>query len=240
MTLSLMFSFNFTKIPVVFGLLAILFSGCGFWKKTTDAEPSQNLPVSDDLKSEIPFSTREPERFQAEIVVTTGEIERVTLTARSGANRRYDFNYGTKNQLTSLQADKNYLLLPEKKIYAEATAPPPAAADDWANFLTTEWLSEKSAASFEKLETTGNLTKYRVKPGANETAEILIFVDEKLGLPFKEEFYGGEAGQKTLLYTVELRNFKPEPDDGLFAVPKDFRKVPVDELRRTAAKEESK
>lgn len=226
-----MFSSNLTKFFAVLALIFSLFSGCRFWQKTPDANSSPEAPaVSEDLKSAIPFSTKEPEQFQAEIVVTANETERRTFIARNGANRRYDFNAGAKNQVTNLQTDKNYLISTERKIYAETGAAQNGSADDWENFLTTEWLNENHEASVEKLETVDNLTKYRVRLGA--ASEIMISVDEQIGLPVKQEFYSVSGEQKTLVYAVELRNLKLKTDENLFAVPTDFRRVSAEEFRK--------
>lgn len=227
-----MFSFNFTKFFAVFALFFLLFSACRFWQTGGNESSNKTTSVSDDLKSEIPFSTKEPEQFQAEIVVSANETERKTFAARNGANRRYDFNFGAKNQLTNLQTDKYYLILSEKKIYAETGATQNISTDDWTNFLTTEWLNQKTDANFEKLETTDNLTKYRVKLGASEQSEVLIFVDAQIGLPMKQEFYSIKGEQKILTYSVELKNLKLKTDESLFTVPTDFKKVSVEEFRK--------
>ncbi len=233
-----MFSSNLTKFFAVFALIFSLFSGCRFWQKTTDTNSSPTPAVSEDLKSAIPFSTKEPEQFQAEIVVTANETERKTFVAKNGANRRYDFNFGAKNQLTNLQTDKNYLISTEKKIYTETGTAQSSSADDWENFLTTEWLNQNHEASFEKLETTDNITKYRVGLGASVLSEMLISIDEQLGLPVKQEFYAIIGEQKVLTYTVELKNLKLKTDENLFAVPTDFRRVSTEEFRKILQKQE--
>jgi hypothetical protein len=227
-----MFSFNLTKFFTVFALIFLLFSACRFWQTGNNNTSNKTPTVSEDLKSEIPFSAKEPEQFQAEIVVTSNESERKTFVARNGSNRREDFNFGAKNQLTNLQTDKNYLILPNKKIYAETNAAQSISTDDWTNFLTNEWLSEKHDASFEKLETIGNLTKYRVKLNDSDSSEMLIFVDENIGLPMKQEFYSTNNGQQILTYTVELKNLKLQTDENLFAVPTDFKKVSIEDFRK--------
>ena len=235
-----MFSSNLTKFFVLAGLIFLLFAGCRFWQKTNDANSDQAPPVADDLKSEIPFATREPERFQAEIVVTANETERRTFVARSGANRRWDFNFGAKNQITNLQTDKNYLILPGRKIYVEKTASAAfAEPDDWADFLTTEWLSAKREAKFEKLETNGNLTRYRVDLGSPASTEIFIYIDETLGFPVRQEFYAVAAGgQKTLAYLFELKNLKLETDGDVFTLPADYKKVSAEEFGKISNSEE--
>ncbi len=227
-----MFSFNLTKFFTGFALIFLLFSACRFWQTDNNNTSNKSPAVSEDLKSAIPFSAKEPEQFQAEIVITTNETERKTLIARNGANRREDFNFGAKNQLTNLQTDKNYLILPNKKVYAESETAQSISTDDWTNFLTNEWLSEKHDASFEKLEAIDNLTKYRVKLNASDSSEILMFVDETVGLPMKQEFYTTNNGQQTLTYTVELNNLKLQTDANLFAVPTDFKKVSIEDFRK--------
>ena len=227
-----MFSFNLTKFFTVFALFVLLFSACRFWRTNNNNTSNKSPTVSEDLKSAIPFSAKEPEQFQAEVVVTANETERKTFVARNGVNHRYDFNFGAKNQLTSLQTDKNYLILSDKKIYAETNTAQSVSTDDWTNFLTNEWLSEKHDASFEKFETIDNLTKYRVKLNAADSSEILIFVDETVGLPIKQEFYTTTNGQQILTYAVELKNLKLQTDENLFAVPTDFKKISIEDFRR--------
>jgi hypothetical protein len=235
-----MFSSNLTKFFALAALIFLLFAGCRFWQKTNGADSSATLPaVADDLKSEIPFTSREPERFQAEIVVTANDSERTTFVARDGANRRWDFNFGAANQLTNLQTDKNYLILPGKKIYAEKTASPALAEpDEWANFLTTEWLSAKHAANYEKLETSDNLTRYRVDLGANNANEVYIYIDETLRLPVRQEFYAVADGQKTLTYRFELKNLKLETDGDIFTLAAGLKKVSAEEFGKILRSEE--
>ncbi len=235
-----MFSSNLTKFFALAWVVFLLFAGCRFWQKTNDANSNATPAVAEDLKSEIPFSTKEPERFQAEIVITANDTERKTFVARDGANRRWDFNFGAKNQLTNLQTDKNYLILPDKKIYVEKPASQAASApDEWTDFLTTEWLSAKTEASYEKLETSENLTKYRVNLGSPASNEVYIYIDETLGFPVRQEFYAVVAGgQKTLTYRFELRNLKLETDSNLFAVPPDFKKVSAEEFGKILSSSE--
>jgi hypothetical protein len=234
-----MFSSNLTKFFAAFALIFLLFSGCRFWQKTNDAD----LPppaVSDDLKSEIPFAAKEPEEFQAETIVTAGAIERRTFVARRGPLRRYDFNFGAKNQVTRLETDKTYLILPDKKIFAEMIAEQTAAADDWTDFLTTEWLSEKRPARFEKLETAENLTKYRVRSGDDEASEVFVYIDEKSGFPVKQEFYAATGAERVLTYKFELKNLEFRADENLFALPADLRKVSAEEFRKILRDDEQK
>jgi hypothetical protein len=235
-----MFSSNLTKFFALATLSLLLFAGCRFLSKTSDANSSAAPPVSEDLKSVVPFSTKEPERFRAEMVVTAGATEHRTFVARNGANRRWDFNFGAKNQLTRLQTDKSYLLSPAQKIYTEMDAGQTVSPDEWAAFLTTRWLNEIPGAIFEKLEAAENLTKYRVRLDESSASEIIVFIDETHGLPVRQEFYSVAGEQKSLTYTFELKNLKLETDADLFAVPPDFRPVAAEEFWKRQRSEEQK
>jgi hypothetical protein len=206
---------------------------CRWWADTDNQKPGLTPFITDELKSKIPFSTKEPEQFQTELVVKLlNNAERRTFLARNGNKQRFDFNFGTKHQITSLQTDKNYLVLPEKKIYTEVGKSSIALPDEWTAFLTTVWLNQKYEASFEKLETSASLTKYRVRIAESGFSEVLIYIDEAFNLPVRQEFFSGTDERKNLIYTVELKNLKLQTEESLFALPTDFRKVPEEELRK--------
>jgi hypothetical protein len=227
-----MLSFNFIKFFGVFAFVLIFSTACRFWQKTVGEKPSPTPFTAEELASEIPFSTKEPEIFQVEIVVTVGETENKIFVARRGALRRFDYNAGAKNQVSMVQSDKNYLIKQSKKIYAENASASFSDAESWTDFLTTEWLNSKTDAKFLKLDAENNLSKYRVRFGDAEKSEIVIFIDENAGFPVKQEFYSLEGEQKTLTMTVELKNLKLEAAEDLFALPKDFRKVSREEFAK--------
>lgn len=231
-----MLSSNSVKVFFIVFFALTLFSACRWWQKAENETPAPTPFVAEEIKSGIPFSTKEPENFQAEFVVMTGEKEDKTFVARgSGNNRRYDFNYGQKTQVSVVQTadSKSFLIFQDKKIYAENLNN--AAAQNLENpfdFLTTEWLNQKADAKFESLGAENSLMKYRVSLGAGQIAESIIWVDEKISLPVKQEFYSIIGEQRILNFTFEMKNFKPQADIGLFEIPKDFRKVSVEEFHK--------
>jgi hypothetical protein len=228
-----MFSFNLIKFFGVFAVVLFISSACRFWQKPAGENPAPAPYVAEELVSEIPFSTKDPEVFQAEIVTTAGGSEKVVFAARNGARRRFDFPHGA-SRISVIETDKNYLLVNSRKIYAENPAQTIATpGDEWSEMLTTEWLSARQSAKFFKLEAENNLTRYRVtfnEAGAAQS-ESLIYIDDAAGILVKQEFYSLADGQRTLTMTIELKNLKLEAADELFAVPKDFKKVSADELR---------
>ncbi|MCD9186398.1 MAG: hypothetical protein LUM44_08180 [Pyrinomonadaceae bacterium] len=234
-----MFSSGVIKKIAVCVLIVSTASACRFWQDRGNGTPTPTPESFEEIKSQIPFSTKEPDVFQAEFVTTANETERKIFKARNGVNRRFDYNSGTENEITFLQTDKRYLILPKQKIYAEDVSPTGVAAfDEKTDFLTTEWLNERTEANFEKLETVENLTKYRVLLDGKNASEILVYIDESLQMPVKQEFFSVNGDRKTLLFTFEIRNLKLQTNENLFAVPNDFKKVSAEELRSRIGKDE--
>lgn len=230
-----MVSSNSAKVFFISFLAFTLFSSCGWWQKAENKTLSPTPFVAQEIKSGIPFTTAEPENFQAEFVLTTGETEDKTFAARSGDNRRYDFGSGQKSSVSVVQTadNKSYLIFRDKKIYAENfTGELVQDAENPFDFLTAELLGQKADAKFEALGAEGGALKYRASLGENQLAESIIWVDENNGLPVKQEFYSTNSEQRTLNFTFEMKNFKPQAEAGLFEIPKDFRKVSVEEFRR--------
>ena len=201
-----------------------------------------------------PFATKEPERYQAVRVVSTsggsdsaggeaapGEI-RVTTIARDGARRREDYETSGLTVSFLELPGASYLLLPERKLYAELRPEAGGAADSGKAGMEPvlppdKLLNEvRPQSRYEKLGTeTINgraAVKYRVTlrgqvGAAKETAiESLIWVDESLGMPIKTEM-SSPAGAKV---SMELRDIKETVDESLFNLPEDYRKVAAGEI----------
>jgi hypothetical protein len=223
--------------PVKSFLLALVFlslaSGCRFWQNTEDTNTSPGGQVFTEDNNELPFSTREPEVFQARIAVTSGGIERVSFVAKNGLKRRYDFGAGEKNATVWLRTDREYLLLPGKDIFAEQQAP--AGGDTLPGepeSLTAEWLNARTGSDFEAVGIENGTKKFIVKLNGSAASEAVIFIDEVTGLAVRQEFYSINGEQRDLLYSVEMRDVKMEAGDELFAIPKDYRKVTMAELQK--------
>lgn len=230
-----MFSTNSAKVLLVFFFALTLFSACNF-RQESENETSAPTPfVAEELKSDIPFVNKEPKNFQAEFVVTANGKTDIIFAARNGGKRRVDYNFGEKNQFSFVQtADgKDFLMLKDKKIYAEnLNNSGVSGAENPFDFLTTEWLNQKADVRFEKSGAENGLTKYRAILGENGKSEVLVWIDEKIGLPVKQEFYSVSGEQKTVNFSFEMKNFKLQTDENLFEVPKDFRKVSIEEFRK--------
>ena len=224
-----MFLSNLRKSFIASGLLLIGFSACWLWQKN-DNKPA---PLIIEEKGEFPFSAKEPDVFQCDIVTTAEEISQTYFYARKRERWRYDFHRGDDDQVSSLQTDKHYLISYRKKIFTEIASGPdavskPTPLDD----LTNRLLKRGERAEFEEIGRENNLTKYRVRTGDSGASEVVIFVDPVNGLPVKQEFYSVRGDKKTLGFSVELRNLSLDVDDSIFAIPMGFRRVSIDEFRK--------
>jgi hypothetical protein len=237
-----MFSSNPAKLFYLALCFSIGFSACGFWSRRAENSNAANPTpfTAQEIPSEIPFANREPEVFQCEIIVSNfinGEKqERKTFVARSGNRRLTIFAAGEKAEVAFLQTNDAgaFSISQEKKVYTEnagGRASPVSNSENFNDFLTVAWLNAKASAAFENLGAENGFDKFRVRLNESDASEILIYVDENLKIPVKQEFYSRAGDEKTLLYTVELKNFQTQTDEKFFELPpKDFRKVSREEF----------
>ena len=192
-----------------------------------------------------PFQTKEPERYQATRVVTTGEgAGSQTFIARDGVRRREEYAEGEGGRVAYLQLPEgSYALLPAKKLYAELKTEPVGGGDRAASvppdFSPEKLLNEaRPETVYEALgEESLNgrrVVKYRVTvrdpKAGGVAAESLVWVDEGLGMPVKTETTSSGAR-----VTTELRDVTETVDAALFELPADYRKVSPEELFAQAA-----
>ncbi len=223
-------SLKFTCLPI---LLLANFSACSWWQSADNSNALKDAEIIADIYSDVPFSTKEPENFQAEIVVSSfandNKTEQKYFIAKSGEKSLQKFYAGSENERSLLRMSGNEIFLINNKLknYREISNDKSKAFSDDSLIknLTSKLLNEKASANFEKLGTEKNLTKYRVKFEDAKNSEILIFVDGKIKLPVRQEFYSVAGDKKTLIYAIEIRNFKPQADEKLFELPKGFRRV---------------
>lgn len=219
----------------VFILLLLICSSCRLFQSSNTNMPKPFTP--EEIKSDIPFSNKEPEVFQAEIVITANGAESKKFIARNGAKQRFDYNVGAKNQVSVIQTDKIYTFLQAKKIYTETNFGKDFPIQD---DFTSGLLNLKSEAEFTKIGTENNLTEYRINFPQNEKSEMQIFVDENLQIPVKQIFYSLENGEKLAVMTIEVKNFKLEAAEDLFILPNDYKKVSAEEFKKALQSENEK
>lgn len=227
------------RVKIFFFLAVTVLQACAFWRAERSAPAGFS---AGETKSEVPFSTIEPDVYQAEVVLTNyagGEkTERKIFAAKNGEKLRSD--YESKISFLQRGAGEKFLIHNGKKIYADGQTNSniPALTDEGLrDFLTNKWLNEKASARFENLGTENNLTKYRVVLEDSQTSEMLIFIDENLKIPVRQEFYSINGKQKNLFFSMEIRNLNLEADEKLFELPKDFKKVSTEEFQKVIWRE---
>jgi hypothetical protein len=214
-----MFLSNPVKIFHAVCCLSIVFAGCSLWR----GNENSTVTFASPPKSDYPFVAREPEVFQAELVVQAGESERRMFIARSGEKRRIDYDLGSDDQHGVIISDKEYLLFFKRKVFEERSMTSNAAA--LYEPLSAQILSTRDYADFDEISRNGSLVQFRARINDSSNSEALIFFDEAVGLPVKQEFYSIEGEERKLQYSSELRNFSTTVDQATFQIPAGFKKV---------------
>jgi hypothetical protein len=247
---------------VVFFLLTLSIAGASCKRSEVAGNANGGTGTGETPAGETfttpPFSTKEPERYQAK-VVTAGSLgensnipgmsllkTREMLVARDGERRRMDAEPAPGMKMSFLQLPSGtYVLVPEKKIYAEFA---PGGAKERARNLSSDFSPDKllnqfaGGARYEKLgaeDLNGRATmKYRVTltsksdEGKGGTTESLIWIDDALGMPVKSETTVTGGQMNGVKFSMELRDIRQDVDQSLFELPPDYKKVDYQEIQR--------
>ncbi|HEV8591916.1 MAG TPA: hypothetical protein VGQ55_07415 [Pyrinomonadaceae bacterium] len=207
-------------VPVLF------FCGCSSGTENS----SRQIPLVADEKPAVPFLTSEPERFQAEIVVKTGDVEEKYRIARDGVRRRIDYSVDQPDGRATLITDREYLIDYKRKVFTAATQNPSAVEND--DELVLHLLNHRDHTDFIDLGTENGLKKYQAKINDSDGSEVFLYIDPATNFPMKQEFFSVDGDARELLYLVELQNVTLEPDAALFELPSGFREVAISEFRK--------
>lgn len=208
-------------IPFVI-FLSLIVGGCP-WRQGPE---NTAVPVIAEPKSDIPFPTKEPEVFQADVVRGTDTRSELSFYARKNGKWRYDFFLNEDRRLSKLHTDKMYSVDHGKKVYAEEpVGQTSTAGPDFVNDLTFGLLHKREYSKFEDLGRDGNLRKFRVKIGDSPAGESIIYFDEALGLIVKQEF----IVDGSVSFRLELKNVSLEVHDSLFKLPQGFKRISWEE-----------
>lgn len=213
-----------------FLLILIVFQACQLWQDKPQNSTNSTVSVQ-EAKSDIPFSTKEPETFQADFIFSDVDHgERKIFVARQEKKLRIDYEDGSS--LLQLTETGSFLINHQHQIYAEKvfqTANPEKTEETLQDFLTIEWLNEKDEVKFESLPPENGLLKFKALLGASE---VLIYFDENLQMPVKQEFLHVVGEQRDVLYRTEMKNFKPLTEPSFFELPKNYRQVSLSEYQQ--------
>jgi hypothetical protein len=223
-------------------------------RRIESQKPAISAPANTtEFRSVPPFSTKEPERYQATRIISSVENKdepatmiSKTFIARDGDRRREEYEPGTKETVIYLDIPVGrFLLSPGKKLYTDidpASGNPDASRSDsdsdlggvaspvLPDFSPERLLNETpTLARYEKLgsETINQraTTRYRVTAKDTSNGSVtLIWIDDELGLPLRSETSSTTGGHPATL-TVDLRDLKDTVDPRIFELPGDYEKV---------------
>jgi len=212
---------------------------------STDAA-SQDLA----LLTTPPFSTKEPQRYQAVRTITSngkdnGEpVVTKTLIAREGSMRREEYETHGGHTVVFLEIPQGkFVLLPAAKLVAAMTDSPEAEEGASRSELSTDFLLNQTPTEtrYQRLGPEAvsgrGATKYRVltRSAATEVTpdtQTLIWIDDELGIPVRSETTSNAEGG-AVTSKMELSDIRLNVDPNIFRLPADYRKVALNALYST-------
>jgi hypothetical protein len=222
---------------------------CGFQLlacRSSQESPNSDVGSTNTRKTALttpPFSTKEPDRYQAKRITTfintesagnpSSSLINEVLIARDGEKRREEFSAGVNGRIVYFELPAGrYLVLPATKVYADLNTTDPAQETDESVELSADQLVNEShaPATYEKLGSESiegrSTIKYRVATVSKveSQSETLIWIDETLGIPIRSETMSTSSGRSSKV-TVELKDIRLDLAEGLFSWPADYKKV---------------
>jgi hypothetical protein len=180
--------------------------------------------------SEPPFQNEEPDRYQTYILQTTPSETVKFFVARDGDNWRIDSAYGTPVQATSLHTDKEYMIAPVAKAFAEYESV--HGYDERPNMvheITYGLINGRENAVYEKVGQGSRVVQFKYVDSKGK--EAIVTYDESMSFPLKKEIFGTKDGAKTLEASVTLEGFTTNVDRANFELPKDLKKISPQEMK---------
>jgi hypothetical protein len=90
--------------------------------------------------------------------------------------------------------------------------------------------NSRDVATYEMIGTEGELTRYKMTDAKGN--EAIITLDTARGVPVKKEIYTLADSGRSLKMTVIIEDFRLEADPASFELPKDFKRVPMGEMKK--------
>ena len=179
---------------------------------------NQTAVLDQRVTAEFPFSTKDPDIYQATLIVESGAFRDKWFVARKNEKWRIDFFENGELSRSKVSSDAVYLIDHKKKSYVTN-----AGNADSLDDLTDKFFKGTEYRSFKEIGHDGDFVKYTVTDSAGKTNAI-IFVDAHNGLIMKQEFIASDRpGSIPFVYRVE--DLKFEVDDTVFAIPAGFRRA---------------
>jgi hypothetical protein len=251
------------------GFAAVMLAGCGGTTTVTTTNTalgnsgnvtfnSNSAVNSNSAPASAGVEAREPDQYQATVrvkVEATGQQQASVLptlsanVARSGDDRRMEFTMPAGGRVIFLdKAGTNYLILPDKKQYAELTKEAvgfevrrmlmpetivkQAKGLPGVRFVGEEQMNGRTVNRYEY----GSVTNTNSQAGQVETKAFLL-VDKETGLPLRSETVaesqsgGSVQGFSGMRFLTEISDIKSSPEAGIFDLPTGMEKIEASQVR---------
>lgn len=261
---------NKTLVFSFFILSAVLFQGCPApttnINTNVNAANNANSSNANSMNSNMNMSnttssmveTKEPDQYQALVKLkfeTTGE-QKLTIpgelqarVARSGQNRRMEFNMPNGEKLVYLEiGDKNLVVIPNRKQYAELNKEttgievrsmmmPAQIVNQVKNIKGVQRAGEEKYGSREAIKYQYDAVTDTNSKAGNVETKSFIYVDKETGLPLHSETTAASMTQnyqgiQGLRVVTDMTDIQTNVDPSLFAEPTDFAKVQPEQVKQ--------
>ena len=218
-----MFLSNSRKFFLLIGFCTLLFQACG----SSQTAANKDLGPVPGSKGQFPFSTTEPDVFQADIVVTSGQTEEHWFFAKMRDKWRLDFFHGSELWMSQIRSDKLYRVDHQKKTFWETSdSGRPGGVPAPANDMIRSFFRSEEHREFDEIGRENGQIKYKVRDADAASGEVFIYIDAASGLMVKQEFTARkiENADAPVSYIYELRNYKTEVDERTFFIPESYKR----------------
>ena len=212
----------------------LLIALCSFFLQacsSSQTNEKKDISLTVDTKSEFPFSTKEPEVYQADIVTASDGYEGRYFFARKGDRWRYDLFRRDVQTISEIHSDRLYRISHRNRVYcelplqSETSVPGPFGNNEMGLNLFPRGHEHYE---FEEIGREGSVIKYKIRSGLTGKCDTLIYVDTVARMITKQEFLDADGNKN---YVYEIKNLKLEVDDNIFQLPEGYRKVTLDEYK---------
>ena len=210
-----MFLSNLPRPFLLIVAFTLVMQACG----SSQTNENKELSLTGESTSEFPFSVKEPEAYQADIVVTAVGTETRWSVARNGEKWRYDIYAGSEMTVSQIRSDKLYYIDHRKKVFWEMSEKPGTGE---IGDIARSFFRGYEHNDFDETGREDNIIKYKVRPVDKRPGSIVVSIDTASGMMIKQEFLAADGGVQ---YVYELRNLKLSVDDSTFAIPPGYQKI---------------
>lgn len=210
-----MFLSNLPRPFLALIAFTLVMQACG----SSQTNENKEVSLTGESTSEFPFMVKEPEIYQADVVVTVGGTETRWSVARNGEKWRYDIYAGAALTISQIRSDKFYGIDHRKETYWEIGEKPGSGE---IGDIARSFFRGYEHNDFDEAGREGNIIKYKVRPIDKRPGSILISIDTASGMMVRQEFLAADG---EVQYVYELRNLKLSVDDSMFAIPSGYQKT---------------